>query len=292
MTETTTTPTTLGTWAQAIARTLESLNLDADTAFQQAGLDRNLARDPNARYPVSGMTKLWHAAVELSGDPAIGLKVAEQVQPASLHALGLSVLASETPYDALQRVSRYSRIVSNAAHIELHREGNTATVCFHVPDWGIELAHEAFDAFLGNMVKLGRMLSQRNASPSRVDLVRPKPVDSRPWEDFFQAPIEYGAEQCRLHFEADILDEPLPSANPALARLNDQVIVDYLARFDKSQVALQVRNQIIERLPSGEPSQSQIASQLNMSLRGLQRRLKEESTSFKQLLEETRKELA
>lgn len=285
-------PTTLSTWALAIARTLESLNCDADAAFKAAGLDRSKARDPNARYRVSGMTRLWKAAVELTGDPAIGLKVAEQVQPASLHALGLSVLASESLHDALQRVSRYSRIVSNAAHIELLQSGNIAQVHFHVPDWNIELAHEAFDAFLGNMVKLGRMLRQKDENPTLVELLRPKPNDCRPYEDFFRCPVHFAAPYYRLHFDATEFHEPLPSANPALARLNDQVIIDYLARFDKSQIALQVRNQIIERLPSGEPNQSDIAGQLSLSLRGLQRRLKEEDTNFKQLLEEVRQELA
>lgn len=285
-------PTTLSTWALAIARTLESLGCDANAAFAQAGLQMAQAQDPNARYPVSGMTRLWRAAVHISGDPAIGLKVAKQVQPASLHALGLSVLASASVRDALQRAARYSRIVSNAAHIELVQDDDVAIVCFHVPEWDIELADEAFDAFVGNMVKLGRLLSQRNASPLKVELVRGKPRNCKPWNDFFRCPIVYAAPECRLFFDASFLDEPLPSANPALARLNDQVIIDYLARFDKSQIALQVRNLIIERLPSGEPVQERIAAQLNMSLRGLQRKLKAEGTSFKQLLEETRRELA
>lgn len=285
-------PTTLSTWALAIARTLESLGCDADAAFDVAGLDMSQARDPNARYPVSGMTRLWQAAVRLSGDPAIGLKVAEQVQPASLHALGLSVLASASLADALQRVARYSRIVSNAAHVEFERRADLAIVHFRVPNRDIELAHEAFDAFLGNMVKLGRMLSQRDVHPRQVELTRPRPLNTAPYEAFFAAPVSYGTDSCRLVFDAAMLDEPLPSANPALARLNDQVIVDYLARFDKSQIAVQVRNQIIERLPSGEPGQGQIAAQLNMSLRGLQRRLQAEGTSFRQLLEETRQELA
>ncbi len=285
-------PTTLSTWAQAIARTLETMGCDADIAFDRAGLDRSLARDPNARYPVSGMTRLWQAAVELSGDPAIGLKVAEQVQPASLHALGLSILASETINDALKRVSRYSRIVSNAAHIELEHESGCAKLYFRVPDHRIPLAAEAFDAFMGNMVKLGRMLSQRDVYPLAVYLMRPKPADAWPYEDFFRAPIHYGAPEHRLDFEARYLEEPLPSANPALARLNDQVIVDYLTRFDKSQIALRVRNLIIERLPSGEPNQSEIAAQLNTSLRGLQRKLKDEGVNFKTLLDETRQELA
>lgn len=285
-------PTTLSTWAAAIARTLESLGLDASEAFHMARLDAELARDPNARYPVSGMTRLWQAAVKLTDDPAIGLKVAEQVQPASLHALGLSVLASETLNDALQRISRYSRLVSNAANVAVGRMGNEVEVEIRIPDHGIPLAYEAFDAFIGNMVKMGRMLTQRDVSPLRLELMRPKPEHPKPYEDFFRAPIAFGANRYCIYFDADYLDEPLPSANSALAQLNDQVIVDYLARFDRSQIAVQVRNLIIQRLPSGEPSQDEIARSLNMSARSLQRRLNEENSSYKALLDDTRKELA
>lgn len=285
-------PTTLSTWASAIARTLESESLNPADAFNVAGLDYNQSRDPNARFPVSGMTRLWHAAVEMTGNPAIGLKVAEQVQPASLHALGLSVLASETVNDALQRISRYSRLVSNAADVHIERQGEEVLVHIRIPDHGIPLAYEAFDAFIGNMVKMGRMLTQRDISPLRLRLMRPPPDDTAPYEAFFRTDIEFSAPSYCIHFEADYLDEPLPSANPALALLNDQVIVDYLARFDRSQIAVQVRNHIIQRLPSGEPSQDEIARALNMSARSLQRRLGEENSSYKALLDDTRKELA
>ncbi len=285
-------PTTLSTWAAAIARTLEGRGLDAAEAFARAGLDMAQARDPNARYPVSGMTRLWQAAVELSGDPAIGLQVAEQVQPASLHALGLSVLASETLNDALLRISRYSRIVSNAADVHVERRGTAVQVHIRIPDHGVPLAYEAFDAFIGNMVKMGRMLSQRDINPRKVELMRPAPDDPRPYEAFFRAPLAFGAAGYCIHFDAAYLDEPLPSANPALAQLNDQVIVEYLARFDRSRIAVQVRNLIIQRLPSGEPSQEEIARALNMSTRSLQRRLTEEDSSYKALLDDTRRELA
>lgn len=285
-------PTTLSTWAAGIARTLEGMGLDASEAFLRAELDSEKARDPNARYKVSGMTRLWQAAAELSGDPAIGLRVAEQVQPASLHALGLSVLASETLSDALQRVARYSRIVSNAADVSVEKDGGLTRVRIRIPGHGIPLAFEAFDAFIGNMVKMGRMLTQRDVNPSRLELMRPEPPDSAPYEEFFRCPIVFGAPGYCIHFDSRYLDEPLPSANPALAQLNDQVIVDYLARFDRSQIAVQVRNLIIQRLPSGEPSQEEVARALNMSTRSLQRRLREEDSSYKILLEDTRRELA
>lgn len=288
----TTEPTTLSTWASAIARTLEGAGLAPAEAFEKAGLDIRLARDPNARYPVSGMTRLWQTAVDMTGNPAIGLIVAEQVQPASLHALGLSVLASETLHDALQRIARYSRIVSNAAEVGILPGENLVRVELRIPDHGVGLAHEAFDAFIGHMVKMGRMLTQRDVSPVAIDFVRPAPDDITPYEAFFRCQLNFGMPGYCIHFNPEYLYEPLPSANPALAQLNDQVIVDYLARFEKGRISDQVRSLLIQRLPSGEPPQDDIARALNLSTRSLQRRLADEGMSYKQLLDSTRRELA
>jgi len=49
---------------------------------------------------------------------------------------------------------------------------------------------------------------------------------------------------------------------------------------------------IIRRLPDGEPRRDAVAGELHMSERTLQRRLQDEATSFLQLLDDTRRELA
>ena len=69
-------------------------------------------------------------------------------------------------------------------------------------------------------------------------------------------------------------------------------VVDYLARFDRDSLTMQVRSRIIERLHDGTPNQETIAQSLNVSLRSLQRKLNDEDTNFKTLLESTRRELA
>ena len=53
-----------------------------------------------------------------------------------------------------------------------------------------------------------------------------------------------------------------------------------------------MQSTLIEQLPSGVPKQQDTASALNMSIRNLQRRLNEKGSSFKELLNRTRKELA
>ncbi|MGB2288024.1 MAG: helix-turn-helix domain-containing protein [Porticoccaceae bacterium] len=53
-----------------------------------------------------------------------------------------------------------------------------------------------------------------------------------------------------------------------------------------------MRQQLIALLPNGTPSESHIAKKLNISERTLQRKLKEESCSFRELLATTRQSLA
>jgi hypothetical protein len=63
----------------------------------------------------------------------------------------------------------------------------------------------------------------------------------------------------RLSFSSDRAHVSLPYANSELARINNQSVVNYLARFEHDSIAMRVRATIIERLPDGTPSQGNIA---------------------------------
>ena len=89
-----------------------------------------------------------------------------------------------------------------------------------------------------------------------------------------------------------MVTEPLATANPELARVNDQIVTDYMAQLDRNDVTMQVKSRLIERLPSGKVSEEGIATSINVSQRSLQRKLKQQVVSFTRLLENTRRELS
>jgi AraC-like DNA-binding protein len=86
--------------------------------------------------------------------------------------------------------------------------------------------------------------------------------------------------------------KPLATANPELVRINDQVVVDYLADLDRNDVVSRVRSKIAEHLPTGRIDEAEIAAAINLSQRSLQRRLSEQQMPFTRVLEDTRRELS
>ena len=137
-----------------------------------------------------------------------------------------------------------------------------------------------------------RLTTGSDFSANDIELQRPKPGCHSNIKNFFNCPVKYEQAENKIGFDLNRLKSSLPTANPALARVNDEVDSQYLARFERSNMTNQIRAIIIEQLPSGVPSQENIASQIHQSVRSLQRKLQAEKTTFKKLLEQTRLELA
>ncbi len=283
---------TIGTVAGLIARTLQTCGHDPEPLFTEIGIDINELARPGARFPVTRMQRLWQLAVDETGDACFGLAAAAQFQPAVLHGLGLAWLASDTLRDALTRLVRYSRLISTAADIRLQDTADGVNLVVVPPAEMTEFVPAATDAAMAVFLRMCRTTGGSGISPVHVKLMRPEPDCADRFSEEFGAPIVYGADANVLVFDQCHMDAALPNANPELARINDQTVVDYLARFDRESITLQVRARIIEQLPDGSPNQGIIADSLHVSLRSLQRRLKNENTSYKSLLETTRRELA
>ena len=86
--------------------------------------------------------------------------------------------------------------------------------------------------------------------------------------------------------------EPLITGDPQLARANDEQTLAYLDSFMAQSTSRDVVDKIVAHLPDGPPNQQQIAEALHVSNRTLQRKLKDEGTSFMDLLQDTRLQLA
>ncbi|TXS92732.1 AraC family transcriptional regulator [Parahaliea maris] len=285
-------PTVLSSWIKVLLLALRDHGCNADLLLQESGLDHEQLADPDARLPLAATTRLWDLSVQALEDETLGLWVPCYSNQNTFHALGYAFMASSTLLEALQRVARFNAMVSDAARVELDVGENSVVLSWDLwtPDLGP--SQEAMEAILSLILRSSRKIRGKDFAPLKVSLLRKRCADETPFREFFQAPIEFGADRYRMEFDRAELEQPLEWGNESLARSSDRVIEDYLKQLEMGSVATRLRNLLVRDLPGGALGHEHYARELGMSGRSLQRKLSAEGSSFNQILNETRCELA
>ena len=284
--------TTSSSWALSIVQALELDGLDCKGLFGELGLDYAALNDPDARFAQDGMTRLWQRAVEIAGNPAIGLNLASVMRPGAMHVVGYALMSSSTLRDSFQRLVRYQRIIADGADLQFGSTDRGALLTLAIHGDRLPPARQSADGSLASTLAFCRWLTGKPLVPLEVYLQGPPPADVEPYQAVFQAPLRFNADSHGMLMRDVDMDIPLPTANAELAQLHDQFAGDYLARFSDSRVTHRARQVISRLLPQGEPRRETVAQSLHLSERTLQRRLDEEGTSFQLLLDDTRRRLA
>jgi AraC-like DNA-binding protein len=283
-------PSVISSWTRVIVDALDALELDSQQVLRESGFAADALVDPNARLPARATAELWRNAAIFADDPAFGLFSSRFVRPTTFHALGYAVAASTTLREALARLLRYGHLVSDAAQLALTFEGGAARLALvHIAEGAPSF--EARDAILSLIVRTCRALTSRSFTLLHVEHRRARPQEPSPYERFYRCPVSFAAPADALTFAADILDRKLVTANPQLARHNDDLVRQYLADMREGTVVDRVRRALTEQLCE-DPSADKIAAALGMGCRSLQRRLREHGTSYVEVLSDTRRELA
>ena len=285
--------TTLSSAALMIWKTLkQDYGLNADQLFLDCELDPRQVSNPGHRYPDEKILKLWETAFEHTGDECFGLKVAMHIHPTTLHALGFAWLSSPNLLDALQRLVRFYRIVTDAEKLELESAEHVYVLKLVPLSHLIEVSPMDYDTFFAALLIMCQAICGTEYRPAYIKMQRPEPACLAEMNSFFQVPIEFNQVENEIGFYKTSILDPLPAANALLARENDQIMMRFLSQLDKNDVVMQVKSILTNKLPAGDINEKDIADALHISTRTLQRKLNEQQKSFKEIIDETRRELA
>lgn len=287
----------LSGWVIPLSKTMQVNDIDVQTAFSACGINAGDLENLESRIAVSKLASLvdyCNARLPLKD---FSTQVAEHFHPGMFHALGYAMMSSANLRDGLERIVRYKRIVSNACRVEMSDaaqglEFRMMPLYYEdtgrptVGPWEIEI-------FLATLVKFGREVVGPTLCPLRVLFQSPEPAQGSDYlTTFFGCEIQFNANCNAVVFDREQASQKLLTHNMMLTRSHEKMLDEYLSRIDKNDLANRVKCRIYERLSLGAPSQAEIAEGLGLSLRNLQRKLSEQGTSYKDILEQTRKKLA
>jgi AraC-like DNA-binding protein len=262
-----------------------------DALWAATGLTAQLVADDDARISAAQHAAVWAEALRLTGDRLLPLRVADAAAPGAFGLAEHVCRAAPTLGEALRQWVRYLNLLDDTVAVSLEVEEDRAILL--VEGEGEAPAPAAHELRWALTARYARELAAVPFRPLAVELAHPGPEDDAPFRAWFEAPVAFGAEATRLALPRDALAARLPPADPAplavLLRAADELARQ--ASGDRP-VTQQVKRALPAALRGDDAQVEGVAKQLGLAVRSLQRRLKDEGTSFQAVREEVRRALA
>lgn len=277
-------------WCKAMKDAFTQRGLDVDALLAEAGVDLSQAEELDLAELTDGFSRAWELAVAKTGDPAIGLTVPTHPLN-SLGVLSHVVLSAPTVQHALASLSRFTHLVSPTATIDLHSEDGRSFLTLSIASGRRPVPSQRYDFYCTVLLHGIRWVTGREVRPIAFQHPGPEPVDAKRWSEAFGCPVQFNAPLCQVEINTADLALPIPTADQTVADLCERIATQ-IAEQQGGSVSIRVRQALMKHLSKGDPRRETMASMLCMSERTLQRRLTEEGTSFAELVDEVRRELA
>jgi len=287
-------PTTLSDVIRLISEVLrQHYGVDPEPLLEKAGIDSRMADVSGSRVLRESILELWELAAAATNDPSVGLVVGSKVRATTFYALGVAFITSETLADALELLCRYYRVIATVP-LELNIKAGVKQSSLEITytDSTYPLGPIPFDSFIASIVGLCRLATSPEFNPVEVRLAFADNHRGGDYQALFQAPVIFDAKKNALVFATAELQEPLPGRSLDLLHASDRILENYIAALNPDEVSTEVRKLLLSMLPKGNVNQKIVSTRMNMSRSTLHRRLRDENTNFKELLDSTRHSLA
>jgi AraC-like DNA-binding protein len=271
---------------------VERCNVDAAPIRRLFG--RTRLDDPNVRVAEDVTETAWRLAATLTRDEALGIHLVESLPRGALDLIEYALRTSPSLEKGLDRLARYGRLLSDRVAARTHRHAEH--LLFLVHDTATTPLHPARSEFaLAVALKLARDSTGADIAPVRVCFAHPAPGSMAEHRRFFRGPVRFAAGTSSMSLSGSDAARPMHGADPALEAIIRRRLENALGDRDRSgggAMSTRVRQLLVEDLGQSVLTVDAVARPLAVSRRTLTRRLADEGTSFRHLLDDVRGDFA
>lgn len=280
-----------------IVQYVAAQGVEVNQLYTTANIDPTWLDDPDRQVAGEVLKHLWREATRQTGDHHLGLHIGEAFDLSAIGIVGYVLLNCKTYGQVLEKLSQYTRLFSQGVGIYHHvSEGWVQCDCEivgNVKNYLLDEPRQPIESTFAALVTATQQLTGNFLPIHTVWFQHPRPADCSEHQRIFQTTVQFSQPMNRLVFAATCLDWAVRSANPNLLSVFERHATTMLNTQNQAQSYTQKVMQAIAQQLQGEvPVIEAIARHLIISVRQLQRELQTENTSYQQLLDETRKELA
>jgi AraC-like DNA-binding protein len=237
-------------------------------------------------FPESSMLSLLETAVQLTGDPTLGIRLGQHYDPIAFGTFGFALMSSADLREAIHLMGRYGKILgpSPAWKIFDHEEG--LVLQSDLKQGTVAQRPLLAELVISHFCARVKFLINRPLVGVRLYLNYPAPSHACVYQKVFSMPVEFGADFSQLILPRQLLDKPVKTANPAghvvFLQQCDEMLRD-LNKMNDTSTAVR----LLLMQSAGEfLNIKQVADRLHVTERTLRRRLKSETNSFRAICDE------
>lgn len=269
---------------------LATVGVSHEEVLRRAGLPDDLLDQSGIRISSEQYFAFTRAIEELVDDPTFPVRLAESIGAEAFSPPVFAALCSPNLTVALRRLSRFKPL-----HAPVRIGVETDDAGLHVTFGWLDDPLGPAPFLVGSealfVVKLARMGTRHPVQATEVTLPL-LPQSLSEYEGFLGCPIERGPE-LRISFTAEDATRPFLTNNDGMWEMFEPQLRQRLADLEGSaSFEARTHSVLLEALPSGQVSIDVVAQRLAVSARTLQRRLREEGTSFKEVVRQIRERLS
>jgi AraC-like DNA-binding protein len=272
-------------------RKLQESGIRVPELLRDAGLPAGLFEQARILVTTEEFFALWRGIGEASSDPGVGLLLGTETRLENFDTIALAALSTNNFGEGMRQIARHKQL-SCPEEILHESDGEEWSIQFR---WLLALDAEPYvltDLCFAWVLCIARHGIGTSISPLRLELARPR-AHARVLERHFGCAVVFGAARNALVFRTSDADIPFVTRNAELlAMLAPQLDAELKQHKHQKSFAEHVRSTIQRKLAGRRPKMQDIARELHISSRTLQRRLQDDGFSFQQVLEEARHQLA
>ncbi len=268
------------------------LNLDVDAILSATGVEPSIFSDIDAYVTQVQHRNIWQEITQRSGQPDIGLKLADFAHTGTFDLLGYIMQSSLNLGESITRMIQYARLLNEGVEFQLKTQGQVVQITHSIPTDPLPLSASS-QWVLANVLQRTQEMIGLNWTPISVGFHHPLPKDLTVYRQKFPCLLEFNQPVDFIQMKRELLQAPMLQAEPGLCAILERYGEDLLKRSPPVSTFLDsVKRVIIEELRKGNVGSQMVSTRLGVAPRTLQRQLREVGTSYQKVLDQIRRELS
>lgn len=283
-------------FVHSLVDAVRSYGQDPTPLLEQYALDAARLAEAGARLSIPRYMRLGHGAIQLTGDPALGLRMGRLSRLSQAGLAGVTAAQAPTVREAARCLTRFEALYGSnyRGQSSFHEDASGAWLCFYSISPYNAYNRFVVDSIISGWLQQLSSVADQVIHAEQIEIEFQRPDYHEAYAVLGPAPIQFGAEQNQLRLSQASLGLRNPEHCPSTWRHLVQLCERELEQLTRTRSLRERIIQMLGPLLNGgrEPDLEEVAMRLKLPTWTLRRKLAEEGTQFRAILNDTRRDLA